>query len=481
MRRKTAKRLADLGRLAGIAVCTLAGVTAAVWSGSPATVDALEHGLREALVGNLRELWQQAVHEADPTRQRALLQQLLGRLPHVRRHDQLAGIVADCQLRLAALADASGNLTEAADWMRASVAFDDHDVITQARLGDLLCRVAATRSQGFDLLHALSVRFPANPHVTPVLVSNLIEAGRAEAALAVLDAADSESQSNLWTACWDTGAGFLGHRAAIVPTVHDGVLRLRFDLADTSTRLRFFVPCFLSMALVQPKLTVEVGDQRFDLDLLANAALHQVERRGDRLEAVGHDVAFFDVALPPLPSGLCKVAFEASTVPRRSRLLALPALLPGMGALRDDLARDGRLEALQQLQLWRKAACSGLPMQCLCAAAGTGFDDSRRVHAVIESNGDDGLEVCFRVRQQADTLRIHLPAQAKGLEWRWRTLELIADGQRVVLDPRTMPLLGSHQIERKDGAFVSTGDDPHFWFTAPARSPIDSVCLRGVL
>ena len=44
-----------------------------------------------------------------------------------------------------------------------------------------------------------------------------------------------------------------------------------------------------------------------------------------------------------------------------------------------------------------------------------------------------------------------------------------------------MPLLGSHQIERTDGAFIATGDDPHFWFAAPPGSQIDSVCLRGVL
>ena len=39
-------------------------------------------------------------------------------------------------------------------------------------------------------------------------------------------------------------------------------------------------------------------------------------------------------------------------------LLALPALRPAMGALRDELARQGRLEPLQQLQVWRNAAMS---------------------------------------------------------------------------------------------------------------------------
>ena len=480
MRRKTAKRLANLGRLAGVAVCALAGVTAVVWR-SPATVAALEEGLRTALVGDVRESWQQAKDEPDAARQRTLLRQLLDRLPHVRRQDYLAEIVTDCQLRLAGLAEADGNLTEAAAWMRANVAFDDHDVTTQARLGDLLCRVAATRSQGFDLLHALSDRFPANPHVTPVLVSNLIDAGRAEAALDVLANADSEPQSNLWTIFWDTGADSLEHPAPIIPTVHDGVLRLRFDLADTSPRLRFLLPYFASMALVEPRLTVAAGDKQFDVEVLANADLHEVERRGNILEAVGHYEAFFDVTLPPPPPGLLEITFEAKVLPRRSRLLALPALRPGMGALRDELARQGRLEPLQQLRLWRNAACSGLPMECYFAAAGTDFDGSRRVPAVVECKDDDSFEVCFRVQQPAAVLRIDLPEQAAGLEYRCRTLEVIADGQRVVLDPRTMPLLGSHQIERTSEAFTSTGNDPYFWFAAPAGKQIDSVCLRGVL
>jgi hypothetical protein len=480
MRRKTAKRLANLGRLAGVAVCTLAGVTAVVWHRSPATVDALEDELRTVLVGDVRESWQKAKDEHDPARQRALLRQLLDRLPHVQRQDYLAEIVTDCQLRLATLAEADGNLTEAATWMKANVAFDDHDVITQARLGDLLCRVEATRSQGFDLLHKLSDRFPTNPHVTPVLVSNLIEAGRAEAALEVLENANSEPQSNLWTIFWGTETVSLEHPASIIPTVHDGVLRLRFDLADTSTRLRFLMPYFASMTLVEPRLTVVAGDKQFDVDVLAQAELHQVERRGHRLEAVGHFEASFDVALPTPPPGLLEITFEAKLLPRRSRLLALPSLRPGMGALRDELARQGEHEPLQQLQLWRNAACSGLQMECFFADAGTGFDGNRRTGAVIECKDDDSIEVSFRVQRPATTLRIDLPEQV-GLEYRWRSLEVIADGQRIVLDPRTMPLLGSNHVERNDDAFISTGDDPYFWFAAPAGKQIDSVCLRGVL
>jgi hypothetical protein len=476
MRRKTARRLAHLGRLAGVAVCALAGVTAVVWR-SPTTVAALEEGLRDLLVGDLHESWRQAKDERDATRQRALLQQLLGRLAHVQRQDYLAEIVGDCQLRLAALAEADGNLAEAAVWMKANVAFDDHDVVTQARLGDLLCRVAATRSQGFDLLQNLSNRFPANPHVTPVLVSNLIEAGRAELALAVLENANSEPQSNLWTILWGTGA--VDYAASIIPTVHDGVLRLRFDLADARAHLRFLVPFFASMALVEPRLCVEAGAKQLDVDVLANAALHQVERRGNRLEAVGHYEASFDVVLPAAPPGPWKVTFEAKLLPRRSRLLALPVLRPGMGALRDELARQGRHEPLRQLQLWRSAACSGLPVECYFAA-GTDFDGSRRVGGSIECSGDDSIEVSFRVQQPAAMLRFDLPKTA-GLEYRWRTLEVIADGQRVVLDPRTMPLLGSHHVERNNEAILATGDDPCFWFAAPAGKQIDSVCLRGVL
>ncbi|HEX6812966.1 MAG TPA: hypothetical protein VF384_15180 [Planctomycetota bacterium] len=446
-------------------------------------MEAFENRLRDALVGGVRQQWAEAKAEPDQARQRELLQRLLGRLPHVQRQDYLAEIVRDCQLRLASLAEASGNLTEAVDWMRRSVAFDDHDLATQARLGNLLCRTDSTRWQGFDLLHALAARFPANPGVVPVLAANLIDAGRAEAALALLENAHRETQSNLWTVFWDTGEDFDLHRACIVPTVHDGMLRLRFDLADAKRlrRLRFLMPCFASMALVAPRLHVEAGDQVVEIDASAPPAMNQVERRSNRLEATGHLEAWFDVVLPELPAGRCKITFAASVSPRRSRLLAMPALRPGMAALRDELVRHGRLDALQQLQQWRGTACSGLPMQCFFAEAESAFDGSRLVDAAIECANDGGLEVLFHVQKPATVLRIDLPSSVAGLEFRWSTLEVVAGGRHVVLDPRTMPLLGTHQVERRNDVFVATGDDPYFWFKAPAGDRIDSVHLRGVL
>ena len=101
------------------------------------------------------------------------------------------------------------------------------------------------------------------------------------AGFAVLDHANSEPQSNLWTIFWGTGASLELLRASIIPTVHDGILRLRFDLVDQSKSLRFLVPYFASMALVEPRLTVVVHDKGAD-QLVDTVADHRIPHAVDK-------------------------------------------------------------------------------------------------------------------------------------------------------------------------------------------------------
>jgi hypothetical protein len=482
MRRRTARKLANLGRLAGASACALGAAIAVVWHQSPKAIAAIESRLHRALTAPVQRRHEAARGERNPDRQEKLLRSLLDDLAGVQRQDHLASTVKDCQLRLADLAERRGDLAGATAWLRECVTCDDHDVRTMARLGDLLCRQPATQREGFEVLFALDARFPANPNVSPVLVRSLLAAGRTGAAIDALAAAAAEPQSNYWYVFWDTGRDFEVHHARMVPSSQTESLRLRFDLVDKCSRLRFILPRFSSMTLTEPSVTVVAGGHAHTIDLLGPAArMHQVERSADRIEAIGHYDARIDVDLPDLPAGPWEVTLSATRKARLSTLLAAPTVTPAMGALRDELAARGDAAGLRLLQSWRNVALTGQRMDCYFREASSSFDGKRRIGAALESPGDDTIAVHFPIGKPAAVLRVDLPAGARGVEYRWRKLTVVVDGEERAFDPATMPLLGTYELTREGGIFVATGDDPYFWFAAPPGRQIDAVLLEGTL
>lgn len=453
-----------------------------LWHRSPTTVQAVEQRLFAALTGPLQQRIDAAFAEQDAAVQERRLREVLEDLAAVQRQDRLAPSVVACKLRLADLADARGDHEQAVGWLRACVAFDDHDLPAMSRLGELLCRKSATASEGFALLQGLDARFPANPDILPALARSLIGAGRTDVAFAALAAAEAEPQSNLWYVFWDTGSEFDVHHACLVPSQQDGSLRLRFDLLDPCRRLRFVLPRFSSMSLLEPRLTIVAGELAHGIDLLGPAAWgHQVEKRPDRIEALGFRDAHLDVDLPDLTPGGWEVTLSAIVRTRPSSLLSRATVTPAMREFATVLAERGDEIGARRLRVMRNVAHTAQRMQCFFRRAGESFGPDRVRDAVIDSPGDDTLSVAFTVGEPAAALRIDLPDAAPGLEYRWRSLVVVVDGKEVALDPSTMPLLGMRHCERGPGAFLATGDDPCFWFDAPPGQTVDAVRLTGVL
>ncbi|MEO6597057.1 MAG: hypothetical protein ABIP94_20115 [Planctomycetota bacterium] len=480
MRRKTAKTLADLGRLIPLTVCLFAGSVAWIWAHHPSAVATFEVRLAHLLAGHLWGAWEAAKQATDPATQRVLLEGLEKDLGHVRSQDRMGYIVDDCQSRLIALAEARGDLADATKWARASVAFDDRNVLALVRLGRLLCAEPSTHQQGLDQLRTLSRKFTGDPHVTSAVASALARSGRGEEALAVLDAAFAVPQSNGWIVQWDAGEGLDGRQANLIPTVDEGHLRLRFDIADRCRLLRFLVPACSSFSLVRPTLYVVADGQTQAIDLLGAAmASNGMARNGDRLEAIGESGAWIDVVLPTLAVSHQEFTLTAGWQPRRSTVIAAPAVEAAMDMWRDQLVQRGDTEASEQLRLWRNAARVGLQVGLCCRAGDDPFDDAQRLTSFVESTPNGGNAVAFSIGQPATQLRIHLPASTIGLTYEWTKLVVVIDGRTIDLDPLTMVLLGSKDVERRDGAFVSTGVDPRFWFAIPAGRKVDRVYLEG--
>jgi tetratricopeptide (TPR) repeat protein len=486
MRRITVQTFANLGRAAALGACLAAAGTAWVWHQAPATVAQAEAWLTRKAVGSYHAELQAARTETDPGRQRERLTALLGRLDHVRREDHLAEIVVDCQLRLADLAQSAGDLASAIAWLREAAAFDDHDLLIQTRLGDALCRSGHGRAEGLTLLKDLTDRFPGNPHVVPVFVRNLAAAGQAESALAALEAADRAPKSNLWLVLWDDGQGFdiTQRRADAIPTVDDGLLRLRFGFHSQPKRIQIHLPAFASFALVAPRLRILSTGGAPDIDVLAAAEdVVQLERADDRFEATGQGGARFDLDLPALPAPW-SLTFEARFVPRPNRLVAAPASAPVMADLLDRLAGAGPAADHDALRRWRRAALQG-SLELFWRVGSDEFDSARRVTVGYPwAKADDRVDfdVTFAVGQPAEHLRIDLPP-VPGYRFGDLVLEVAADGTTTALDLATLPPAKLHDLSHASGVLTITGTDPYLIVALPAaaapRAKTDHVRFAG--
>ncbi|HEX5054286.1 MAG TPA: hypothetical protein VFZ65_21080 [Planctomycetota bacterium] len=480
MRRKTVKTLADLGRLIPLAVCLFAGSVAWIWTHHADAVAAFEKRLVHLLTGRFWGQFEAAGKVGDPAVEHDLLEGLAHDLEHVRSQDRLSDMVEKCHTRLIALAEAKGDLDEALSWARASVAFDGQHVRTLVRLGEVLCARPETRDQGLAHLSALSRKFAGNPHVARALAAQLAAAGRGAEALDVLDAACAVPQSNRWIVLWDEGQGYEESNAHQIPVVVHDCFRLRFDIVGRCKRVRFLTPLFASFTLVQPMLHVVVNGETHVLSLLGpSASVSNMATAGDRLEAVGVSDAFVEVVLPEVAADRWEFTLVAGWQPRRSSLIASPTLLPRFAALRDEWANRGETAQLARLQGWRAVAYAGQPVDLYYRHGKEPFAGVRKVSGTLGTLPDGGFAVEFQVDKPASQLRVDLPADAAGISYRLTKLDVVVDGRLTSLDPRTLELKGTNEVERRDGTFVATGNDPFFWFDAPAGDVVNSVRVEG--
>jgi hypothetical protein len=482
--RKRLRTLADLARLALCGTGLLAAGTAVVWNGPPERLERVEKWLDRKWSGPYFRRYDEAATAKNPQAAVAAMTQLAADLQHVGRQDHLAPKRTQVYDWLSNAAEASGDLDKAIDWMRQSVAFDNHSVLTQVRLAGLLCRLPEKRPDGIDLLENLAALFPSHPLVVPRLVEALAAIGRVQEAWDYLRAATLTPQGNLWIVLWNTGDAFdLGsRRCELLQVVEHGVLRLRFKVAEDVIGLQLWAPDFSSALMLEPRLCATVGDERMSLDL-GDPALVKVQNvrvAPGRLQTDGASGQWFAVALPKaLPAGTL-VEFTTRITPLPAAAIADAARLQALAGLVEELRNRGDTDGVQRFCRLRALSIADDAFELFWTDGDQPFRPERSARAPITIEPTP-TAVRFSARVEAkmagDRLRLDLPA-GTGTTFRFARVLLQQGGREVAVDPGSIELVTSKSIERANGTITVTGEDPYLVFPATG-APVEAVVIEG--
>jgi hypothetical protein len=499
MRRRTLQQLANLGRLTSLVLALGAGATAWVWVYRPQWVDSLDAWLVKRAHRPYETRLAEALAVQDAATSEDLLEQLVDDMAFVKRQDHLAPTVTQSMQRLSHLREQAGDLANAIEWMADAAAFDDHNLRSLVRLYELRCRNGESQKQGEAEFAALWAQFPGSPWVAPAYANHLAARGDRKA-LDVIEKSLKAIESNLWTFVWDPGKSPDGknlpeigdlergiRRADIVPTIEDGVLRLRFVVNEPCQRVRFYLPPFASFALLDPRLRVFApGGTNADVDLAADPGeIGHLRRGSGRIDAFGESSPNLTVALPQRTPGAAMFELTGRFEPTQSTLLLAPLRGPLFAKVEQTLITAKDEDGLRRLRELRGQALSQSMLQVFWRAAAADFTSRDSKPASLGMRVADGVKFAATVplAVKATALRIDLPEDL-GVRYRLDELAVTAGGQRSALDPATVAFLVTHDLERNGAELTVTGPDPYFAFAVPGAPPgsasvLDSVTCAG--
>ncbi|MBK8100915.1 MAG: hypothetical protein IPK26_27840 [Planctomycetes bacterium] len=496
MRRRTLQRLANLGRLALLAVVVAAAATAWVWSYRPTWVDSLDAWLIRKARGTYEQRLNDALAIRQPQECEAALERLAADLHFVKRQDHLAYVATQCLVRLSELRDQAGDLAAATEWMSEAVAFDDHNLRSLVRLHELRCRRPETQKQGDEDLASLWAQFPGSPWVAPAYIQRLASTGQGEGALDAIEKAIGAIESNLWTFVWDPGPSPDGkppnvtdgldrgtRRADIMPTIEDGVLRVRFCVNEPCAQVRWFLPPFCSFGLVQPRLRMLSPGKYHEIDLAAdNGESVHLRRSEGRIDTFGESGPWLTVKLPERLPPMTIYEFSGRFEPTHSALLLAPLRGPAFAPIEQALLAAKADAKVQRLRELRGLALGQATVQVFwrTAAADFGSQSSRPVALGLRIDGGAPVfSTTVRIDAPATQIRIDLPENV-GIRYRLDDLTLMRGGQTVALEPGKLEFAFSNDLQRDGNELLVTGSDPYFGFAVPAGDgTIESVTFRG--
>lgn len=495
MRRRTLQRLADLGRLACLAIALAAAATAWVWVYQPAWVDSVDDWLIRKARGSHEQRLSEALALQDPTASEAALKQLADDLHFVKRQDHLAYVATQCLLRLSELRERANDLPAAIEWMQEAVAFDDHNLRSLVRLHELRCRRPETQKLGDEELQKLWQQFPGNPWVAPAYVQRLAATGQGEAALGTLEKATSAIESNLWTFVWDPGPSPDGkpphvtegldrgtRRADIMPTIEDGILRVRFCVNEPCAQIRWFLPPYASFGLVQPRLQMLGPGTYHEIDLATDGGESlQLRRTEGRIDAFGEGGPWLTVKLPQRMPPMTIYELSGRFEPTHSALLLAPLRGPAFAQIEQALVAAKADTKVQRLRELRGFALGQAPVQVFWKTATEDWGNKNSRVATLGLRIADGTPVfatTVKIEAAATQIRIDLPEDV-GMRYRLDGLVLTRGSQTVPMDPARLDFVLSHDLQREGNELLVTGNDPYFGFAVPAGDPLTAVTFRG--
>ncbi len=471
MRRKTVKALATLGRATALTICVAAGATALLWSQGAAVLRDWDRDASDRPLSAARARLAVAASHVDAGARRLALAQLHNDLRDIRSMERLAPVAVQCREHLANCFELAFDHDAAAGLWREAIDFDANDLHAMARLAELQCRRPDTTAAGLQSLTQLIAMAPNAPCIVQSLVRALLALGRPEHALLALQASRASATVGTFVIA-------VGGEAATVSAMPcsnvgtNGALRLVFALPPTVHSLRLGWPVFAAFRLQTPLLRLSVPNEDIVVSLCERpGTMNGVVVDPDGIEALGHAAAWLNISLPARTDTM-QCVITAGIVPRPSPAMAMTALDPVFAAwaAQPDAAID--VASRQQLAEWRAAALRGMRL-------GLRLGQGDALMARIECHPDNTFSATWMIERDASELQFEWPGERACHPW--RTIELVAAGRTVTLDPRTVSLLATHAVQQSPLGLIVTGESPSVRIACPTGDRLTSLTVRGIL
>ncbi len=481
MRRTRLRLLANCTRLLLLGICCTAGGTAAIWNWRSEWVVATDAWLQRRYVATFRERFDAITKVADHKQRADGCATLLAELDWVRRQDRLADVVGGCLQHLSSVAENTGDLVAAAQWMQRAVDFDDHDVLTANRLAGLECRIPEQRANGLARLTQLLRQFPGHPVLANSLAQNLAAAERPAEAATVIDNAMTALHSNLWTIAWDTGPGpnNFERRVETIASPEGDEIVFRFRVAEPIFGLQIFPPTFHSGRIDRARLRCGANRQ---IDLFAaTTATYQLRIDGNAAATFGSSGASWTVHWDePIPADTHLELFcREQLLPEFALEPALTT--PQLGAWLDAPPAPADESQLRRLRRARARVGGAGDLQVFWCAGNATFDAAHsRLAQPVPTPTDDGCAFTGRFAIDAAVARLRLDfPDGVGTSYAVSTFALTLPDRTLAIDLATIELQTPHNVERRGDRFVVTGGDPYFTFTLPTETTIRDIAIAG--
>lgn len=490
--RKKLRTLQTILRLSLCGVSLMAAATAWFWNRRPEQIERTASVLEERLNGPYLASFEAAMAEPDARKAEGMLLQWIGDTAHVRRQDHLAVKVESALQWLSQAAEAREDKASATYWLRRWVAFNDHSLYPQVRLAELLCSQDDKLSEGIELLQSLVARFPGHPDPAGRLVEYLVHLDRPQEAWNVVRANEDSPRANVWTVLWNAGTGFDydTRRATLLRVVEDGVLRMRFSVAEPVHGVEFRMPPFCARLLSEPSIQTTSGQKQLDLSLGDPEAIRAggvqltlneiaVDQKRLRLDGGSMPILRLDFQ-EPIPANT-PIQFRAKVIDLPLRPMMAPLRRQCFAQLAAELDQRGATAEAAHLRRLRALSTIEDGFELFWSTGTIDFTSERSQRCPVElspAGSDIRFRAQFAPQSDTDHLRLDLPLGI-GIAYQVDEVTLRSGETDTALDIHNLQIVIANDVVLRDGKVVVSGEDPYVSFRLPKLGKVDSVRVGG--
>mgnify|MGYP003387515571 CR=1 FL=1 len=481
-------RLANIGRKVLLAIFIIALGSIYLWNFQPQAIHFIDKRIVKLYKHQYKKMYRSAKATAtkDGSKGLALAINLAGKLSNTKKMDRLAPIKRKNFELITSTYEQSGSYPQALEWLDKWIAFDGKDLLAKTRNVEVMLKIPNKYDEGMKRLSDLYQRVPGSEFIAEAYIRALLSEKKYTDALKVsrnYKLKNYTSFKSHWQIYWDLGDGFTAEQMDIVmPKVDgNGSFHLALDLPPEVKQVRLDPPPEARYKIITPTLhymneNLELWKQPLNVNdawLTSNGIITS-----------GGNDPYFYWKIPHSYLTENKMFFTA-----RIGLAPLPGFESAfLGPSSDEFkstiiqTEDKDLIAefytvMQDTKFAQAELGHSLSLGIYWSKNKEAFTEKKT--ATINTKIHEGqFEATLPIEDHIEKLRVDFPS-TDNVTYVIKKLKIIRKKAFENVDVTNLDLILKNDLHFKNGAFLVTGDDPHFAIkTAPAY--VESILIQGV-